>query len=184
MPTAQKKYRITESALYKIHKLARSLAKGTMKYFMAHFDLSVPEIRVLSVISSYSPLSSSVVVDIAAMDKALVSRALDKLLKRGLVAVSADPTDQRKYIWSLTAAGQDVTDRIHAARVQRQAKLFACITAEEHAALQSILDRLFQSSEASNEAETVLLSVQRGKRAVKPRRVVASAAQQVAKSRK
>ncbi len=184
MATTQKKYRITDSALYRIHKLARSLTKGTTKYFMAHFDLSVPEIRVLSVISSYSPLSSSVVVDIAAMDKALVSRALDKLLKRGLVAVSADPTDQRKYIWSLTAVGKDVTDRIHAARVRRQARLFACISADEHAALQSILDRLFQSSEAANKADAASLAAQRGKRATKLRQGVMGAAQQIAKSRK
>lgn len=164
---APKKYRITDSVLYKIHRLSRSLLKAAMKSAVANFDLTVPEIRVLSVISSHAPLASSVVVEVAAMDKALVSRALDKLLQRKLVAVIADPGDQRKYIWTLSRAGEILAGKVHALRQQRQARFLACVSDAEQRFLKDMLDRLFESSEAVRAAEAAEIGIQRrrGKRA-------------------
>ena len=146
-------YKITDSVLYKIHRLSRSLLKAAMKSAMANFDLTVPEIRVLSVISSDAPLASTAVVDISAMDKALVSRALDKLLDRRLVRVIADPRDQRKYIWTLSRSGANLAARIHALRQKRQARFLACLSADEQQIFKNMLDRLYASSEAASVVE-------------------------------
>src|SRR4051794_36990442 len=103
--------KIQQSTLYKIHRLSRSLFNASTQYYLPRFALGVPEMRVLWVISDYAPLTSSEVVEIAAMDKALVSRVTQRLVKRGYVASGFDPGDQRKRVWALTDTGQDVVDR-------------------------------------------------------------------------
>lgn len=164
---ARRNYKITDSILYKIHRLSRSLLKAAMKSADAHFDLTVPEIRVLSVISSDAPLASTAVVDIAAMDKALVSRALDKLLKRKLVRVTGDPRDQRRYQWSLTASGQALADRVDALRQVRQGRFLADISQEERQALAGLLDRLYAASEAASAIEAVEIATMQRTRPAK-----------------
>lgn len=142
------RHKIQDSTLYRIHRLARSLFKASTNYYVPRFALGVPEMRVLWVISDNAPLASSEVVEIAAMDKALVSRVMQRLVKRGYVADTVDSKDHRKRVWTLTAVGQDVVEKLAQRRQSRQARVLGCITARERKQLNEMLDRLFVASES------------------------------------
>ena len=155
------RHKIQDSTLYRIHRLARSLFKASTNYYVPRFALGVPEMRVLWVISDNAPLASSEVVDIAAMDKALVSRVMQRLVKRGYVGDGADPKDHRKRVWALTEAGQEVVEKLAVVRQARQARVLGCITARERKLLNEMLDRLFIASEALRADESAELQEQR-----------------------
>jgi len=146
--TSGERHKIQDSTLYRIHRLARSLFKAATNYYVPRFALGVPEMRVLWVISDNAPLTSSEVVDIAAMDKALVSRVMQRLVNAGYVADAVDPADQRKRVWTLTEAGREVVEELALRRQARQARMLACITARERKLLNEMLDRLFVASES------------------------------------
>jgi DNA-binding MarR family transcriptional regulator len=124
--------------------------------------------RVLWVISDNAPLASSEVVDIAAMDKALVSRVMQRLVKRGHVADRVDPKDHRKRVWTLTKAGREVVEKLAVVRQARQARVLGCITARERKLLNDMLDRLFIASESLRADEAAELEDRRP--AAAPRR--------------
>ena len=151
------RYRIKDSTVYKIQRLAGSLFNASTSFYMPRFGFGVPEMRVLGVIWGYAPLTSSEVVEIAAMDKALVSRVTQRLVKRGHVRSTSDPTDQRKRVWVLTDAGLTIAREIHVLREGRQARLLGCITAKERAQLNEMLDRLLMASEALRAEEAAAL---------------------------
>lgn len=152
------RHKIQDSTLYRIHRLARSLFKASTNYYVPRFALGVPEMRVLWVISDNAPLASSEVVEIAAMDKALVSRVMQRLVRRGYVADSVDPKDHRKRVWRLTDSGEEVVEKLAAVRQARQARVLGCITARERKLLNELLDRLFIASESLRADESAELA--------------------------
>ena len=72
-----------KSINFRVHSLASSLFKGAMQYYGAHFGVGLPEMRVLSRLGSEGPLAAHQIVALTAMDKALVSRVLTALNRRG-----------------------------------------------------------------------------------------------------
>jgi DNA-binding MarR family transcriptional regulator len=155
------RHRIQDSTLYRIHRLARSLFKASTNYYVPRFALGVPEMRVLWVISDNAPLASSEVVDIAAMDKALVSRVMQRLVKSGYVTDSLDPKDHRKRVWTLTKAGHAVVQKLAVVRQARQARVLGCVTVRERKLLNEMLDRLFLASESLRADEAAELQDRR-----------------------
>ncbi len=160
--TVGERHKIQDSTLYRIHRLARSLFKASTNYYVPRFGLGVPEMRVLWVISDNAPLASSAVVDIAAMDKALVSRVMQRLVRNGYVTDSLDPRDQRKRVWTLTRAGQAMVEKLAVVRQARQARVLGCITARERKQLNDLLDRIFLASESLRADEAAELQDRRG----------------------
>ena len=75
--------RQNRSINFRLHTLASSLFKGATKYYGAHFGIGLPEMRVLSSLGSEGPLAAYQIVALTAMDKALVSRVLTTLRRRG-----------------------------------------------------------------------------------------------------
>lgn len=153
----QTRYRLKDSTVYKVQRLAGSLFNAATSFYMPRFGLGVPEMRVISTISGYAPLTSSEVVEIAAMDKALVSRVTQRLVKRGFVESTSDPGDQRKRVWQLTESGVKMAADIQIHRENRQARVLGCITAKERTQLNDMLDRLVVASEALRAEEAAEL---------------------------
>jgi DNA-binding MarR family transcriptional regulator len=76
-----------------------------------------------------------------------VSRAVDGLVKRGLVARAEDPDDRRQRLLSLTAEGQRLAGRIMAARLEGLGQFAASLTDEERERLDDALDLLLERDE-------------------------------------
>jgi DNA-binding MarR family transcriptional regulator len=77
------------------------------------------------------------------------SRAVDGLVKRGLVARVEHPDDRRQRLLSLTADGHELADKIVAARLEGLGQFAASLSERERELLSEALDLLLERDEIS-----------------------------------
>ena len=79
-----------------------------------------------------------------------VSRAVDGLVRAGLVVRTEDDRDRRRRLLSPTEEGQRLADRILAARLEGLGKFAASLSAIERELLEPALDLLLEREEISD----------------------------------
>jgi DNA-binding MarR family transcriptional regulator len=153
----KKNKREPKSINFRVHALASSLFKGAQQYYGQRFQAGVPEMRILSNLDSEGVLAASQLVELTAMDKALVSRLLNALHARGLLAASAPVSDPRRRNWRLSRSGHRLVSQLRPLWRRREAIIQAGLSVSEQRLLGDMLHRLFLASEALREAETKTL---------------------------
>ena len=78
------------------------------------------------------------------------SRAVEGLVKRALVARIEDPSDRRQRLLSLTQGGQELADRIMAARLEGLGQFAASLTNEQRTRLEQALELLIERDEIAD----------------------------------
>ena len=78
------------------------------------------------------------------------SRAVEGLVKRALVARTEDPSDRRQRLLSLTEDGQELADRIMAARLEGLGQFAASLTDEQRTRLEQALELLIERDEIAD----------------------------------
>jgi DNA-binding MarR family transcriptional regulator len=144
-----------KSINFRIHTLASSLFKGAMQYYGTHFGVGLPEMRVLSNLGSEGPLAAHRIVDLTAMDKALVSRVLTSLGRRGYITSSSPESDPRRRTWRLSRSGQDLVKRLQPEWKRRESIIQGGLSKAERAVLGDLLDRMLIASEELRAKEVV-----------------------------
>lgn len=150
-----------KSINFRIHTLASSLFKGAAQYYGAHFGVGLPEMRVLSNLGSEGPLAAYRIVELTAMDKALVSRVLTVLSRRGYLTSSSPRSDPRRRTWQLSRAGRDLVKRLRPEWQRREAILQAGLSTAEHEVLADLLERLLRASEKLRTEEAIQVQAAR-----------------------
>ena len=102
-------------------------------------NLTIPEWRVLAVISQEAAMAARDVVALTPMDKMAVSRAVAALEGKGLVRRTTSPDDRRVAALSLTPPGRAVFDRISRLALDYEKDLTADLSADDRAALDRLL---------------------------------------------
>jgi len=153
---------------FRVHALASSLFKGASQYYGAYYDISLPEMRVLSNLDAEGELLAYRIVELTAMDKGLVSRVLRNLVRRGMITSTAPKSDPRRRSWQLSRNGAELVKRLRPEWRRREAIIQADLSKTERAVLGKLLDRMFDASEKLREAEADQLQAQR-ERSRKPR---------------
>lgn len=146
-------YRLFDNLIFKVNRLASSYFKSASRYYQRHFDMGIPEVRLLNIVGHYGPLGSCDVVDQSSMDKAMVSRALATLIERGHVRRAKDLSDSRRIVLTLTDSGRAVWKRVLAAKRVRHERSVACLSAEETRLVYELLDRLYDEAETMRQEE-------------------------------
>jgi DNA-binding MarR family transcriptional regulator len=159
-----------KSINFRIHTLASSLFKGAAQYYGAHFGVGLPEMRVLSNLGSEGPLAARRIIELTAMDKALVSRVLTVLNCRGYLTSSSPKSDPRRRTWQLSRAGQDLVKRLRPEWQRREAIIQAELSAPERDVLANLLDRMLRASEKLRAEEAIKVQVARRSPAKAPAR--------------
>lgn len=98
--------RLDQFIPYKLSVLTAKVSQRLAREYAEAVGLQLPEARVMTVLGSFSPVSSNAVVQHTSMDKATVSRAIVRLLHLGLVTRTPDPRDRRLLILSFTPKGR------------------------------------------------------------------------------
>ncbi|MBL8537158.1 MAG: winged helix-turn-helix transcriptional regulator [Hyphomonadaceae bacterium] len=80
--------------------------------YRARFGLSVWQWRVLCTLGAEGPKTAQNVVELSAMDKMTVSRAIQGLRRRGLVSRTKSKADARSYLLTLTSHGVSTYNEI------------------------------------------------------------------------
>lgn len=127
---------------YRLAVLADGVSRALAETYAARFGISIPEWRVLAHLGRQEPLSAGELSSRTRMEKPRVTRALQRMLRKGLIEREASPDDHRVAVIRMSARGIDLYRRIVPLAREREEALLADLSAEERAALHRLLDRL------------------------------------------
>ena len=128
---------------YQITVLADRIARRTSKIVKEH-DLNISQWRVLAAIADKPGRTSVEVVTITPMDKGIVSRATQALLKRGLIRRKASQSDGRISHLHLTKQGSRVYQMLIPQIEQILQQPDDCLTPKDQQQLVDTLRKLIQ----------------------------------------
>ncbi|MGE0152545.1 MAG: MarR family winged helix-turn-helix transcriptional regulator [Reyranellaceae bacterium] len=131
---------------YRLSVVTQTVSGGLSKIYASRFDLSVPQWRVMAVLGRYEPISANEVCERTVMDKVAVSRAVQAMLRRGLVERTVDARDRRRSALRLSKRGRAIHNEIVPLALDYERKLISAMTPEERAMLDSILRRLLHGA--------------------------------------
>jgi DNA-binding MarR family transcriptional regulator len=104
--------------------------------------LTVGGWRTLSLIGNYEPIHPSSIAERTSVDPDKVTRAVDRLVDKGLVARKTDNVDRRRVVLRLTARGRRAYAEIEKVRRDVEVEFLGVLTREELASFYAILDKL------------------------------------------
>lgn len=110
-------------------------------------ELSQTEFRVLILLASKGSMSPSQIADCYGYDRAVVTRALSALVKKGLLTNEYQEGNRRSKVAQLTALGRQYADLEFAMLSDYGANLDSVLSAEEKEALFGMFDRLLGAVE-------------------------------------
>lgn len=127
---------------YRVARLATALSRGLAAQYEAGYDISVAEWRVLVHLTQQSEISVRDIFNRVDMDRARVTRAVQRLADRGYVSKLVNPDDRRLVKLGLTAAGQALADELSALAAAFEADILAALPDRSRAGLLSQFDAI------------------------------------------
>ena len=106
-------------------------------------DVKPGVFSALSMIASNPGLSQTTLAREIGFDKATVVVLLDNMESLGWAERQRSATDRRRHSLSITPAGQKALDGLLAAAIANEAAIHGALTAEEHAELYRLLDKVY-----------------------------------------
>lgn len=140
-PGKKRDFVLDEFAPYRIVALGHAIS-GRLAQAYRDENLTIPEWRVLAVISQAREVAARDVVSRTPMDKMTVSRAVASLEAKGFVARAVSETDRRVSMLSLSKEGRTLFDRVAALALDFEDELMATLEPEEAAAFRMVLEKL------------------------------------------
>jgi len=128
---------------YRLSVLAQIVSESLHDLYADAFGLAVTEWRVMAALGRFAPLTASEVGQRIVMDKVAVSRAVARLLKRGLVERTTDRADRRRATLRLSSRGRSVHAGIVPLALEYEAQLYGALGAKERCQFDALADRLF-----------------------------------------
>jgi DNA-binding MarR family transcriptional regulator len=153
LPTAMKNPKAAPIPLenwtgYRFGLLATRLGNFIASMYASRHDLTMPAWRSLAVIARYQPLTAKQLATLTSSDAFKVARAIELLVRRGLIDRDVDKSDRRRASLRLTAEGRKVYKDIEKFVVRVERELMAALDANEIAVLRQSLDKLDRQLES------------------------------------
>jgi len=148
MPSPSQALELENFLPYRLSILAQIVSESLHDLYAEPFGLTVTQWRVMAALGRFAPLTASHVGQRIVMDKVAVSRAVARLLKRGLVEREPDRVDRRRVSLRLSARGRSVHARIVPLALDYEARLYGALNADERRQFDAMSDRLFIHAQA------------------------------------
>lgn len=132
---------------YRLSVLSNTLSQAIARVYDKRFDLSVTEWRAMAVLGYRADISAREVAERTAMDKVAISRAVARLLKKGLIARSTARHDKRQSVLRLSAEGWKIYDQVVPLALDHEKRLLAHLDEQEREWLARILDTLWKAEQ-------------------------------------
>ena len=91
---------------YRLNRLASAISQDFRSIYGPHYDLTIPEWRVLATLGQFEELSAKEIGRHSSMHKTKVSRAVRTLEERRWLKRRGSEEDRREEILTLTVDGQ------------------------------------------------------------------------------
>ena len=119
--------------------------------YTEQFGLTLPQWRLLSTVAYHESIPLGRLVQVSAIDKALVSRTIRQLQDQDLVRVVADPGGSKKKLdCEITRKGRALTSKIMPLAQQRHARLLLSLNKSDRVRLHAILGKLLAYADRTN----------------------------------
>jgi DNA-binding MarR family transcriptional regulator len=133
---------------YRFGLIAARLGNFLTPMYASRHNLTMPAWRSLAVIARYQPLTAKQLATLTSSDAFKVTRAIELLVRRGLIRRDVDESDRRRASLSLTADGRKVYRDIEKFVIKVENELIAALDACELATLRQTIDKLEQQFES------------------------------------
>lgn len=127
---------------YRIGYLAQLFTGPLYRELAEAQDIGRQEWIVLFCTAHFDGLTAQQVAEMSGRAKANVSRAVNKLLRMGLLERSPDPADARRALIDITPAGRTLFDRSLGPFVAREQDMLSVLSTDEVSELGRILRKL------------------------------------------
>ena len=134
--------------------LANKLASGASSAFRDAFGVGIVEWRILAHVAAQRWISPQRICRLGGLDKGGVSRSMQFLLDRGLIAVRPSATDARSVEIALTAKGQAMHDRVARMAGERERRLLSGLSTAQVRGLLQTLRQLNDRVATVNEGDS------------------------------
>lgn len=136
---------------FRLTRLSNALRTNLTKRYLEEFGLSLPEWRLLALVTRFSPLRFSELTSRSSMDKGQVSRTLRQLTKRGFIKMKVVKNKGSRstealaapVVVAVTAAGKTLHKEVLPVARKRQVEFLMTLSESERVALYATLDKLF-----------------------------------------
>ena len=132
--------------------LASQVAKfgrSHLEAVLAEHDLVLIHHGVLAALDDFGPRAQQQLADSLDFDKSHLVTRIDQLESRGLIGRTQDPADRRRNQIALTAAGQELIDRLRPVAHESQLGFLQSLEAAEQQTLISLLRRVLDANDAA-----------------------------------
>ena len=127
---------------YRTARLATALSRRLAERYEARFEISVAEWRIIIHLTQESEISIRDIYTRVDMDRARVTRAVQRLQARGLVSKLVNESDRRLIRLALSDSGRQMANEIAAIAARFEAELLAAVPATAGEALLTHFDAL------------------------------------------
>lgn len=129
---------------YRFSILAARQARFLSQMYAQEFGLTLSQWKVLPIIGHCAPMSAKEVGERTSLEPEKVTRAVDRLVARGLVTRRADSEDRRRVVLSLAVRGKEVFRRSEEIRNAIEREFLDALQPREKEMFHSLLDKLEQ----------------------------------------
>lgn len=133
---------------YQLSVLANTVSDAIAAAYEERFDLTIPEWRVIAVLTRHPGLSAREVAQKSRMDAVAVSRAVSRLLRAGRLRRAMAADDRRRSVLTVSAAGAAVYDEVAPLALRFERDLLAALAPREDVELQRLLGKLTERAES------------------------------------
>ena len=127
---------------YQLSVLSNVVSQEIAEAYGDRFGLAITEWRILAVLGRFPGLSAAGVAERSAMDKVAVSRAVARLLERGLLHRETHGDDRRRSVLELSEAGREVYAEVAPLALSYERELLSPLNEEERVQFSRMLERL------------------------------------------
>lgn len=127
---------------YRLSVLSNRISQAIAERYRDRYGLSVTEWRVIAILGRFPEVSATEVAQRSAMDKVAISRAVRRLLERGLIEREHNHADRRERHLRLSAQGRHIHDRIVPEALEFERSLKTLLSEEENRLLDRLIEKL------------------------------------------
>ncbi len=143
---SENSHSLQSSTGYWVTRLARAFEADLEKRLAVH-EVTRASWAVLSAIQHHDKTTPAVLASFIGIDRAAITRHLDRLEKQGLIHRDRSITDRREVNLKMTQKGISLTSELAAESVATNTKFTAGLTQSENAAVQTSIKKMLSNSD-------------------------------------
>ncbi|ALS97605.1 MarR family winged helix-turn-helix transcriptional regulator [Lacimicrobium alkaliphilum] len=133
---------------YRLSILSNKVSGIIADTYKDKFAISITEWRIMAVLGECPNISADEISAKTQIEKSILSRSVNKLLKRKLIERNMAQDDRRRSIIRLSATGKSVYEEIVPLSYQYERALLECFSKEEQSQFSHLIDRLYEHASA------------------------------------